>query len=63
MSFATLLEQGTATPQEFCAAFVTEFPTPQVIRGYRLAIEGRITWQQLYELYGQTLADALAAVK
>lgn len=62
-TYADLLEQGTATPEEFVRAFANEHPTPHVKAALGLCEDGTLTWEQVYRLFAKSLAAGLEAVR
>lgn len=63
MSFRHLLEQGSATPEEWVRAFAQEHPTPNVLHALGLCENGQISWYAAGELFAKALAAGLEAVK
>lgn len=48
---------------DLCREFATQFPTPNVQRGVRLAEAGLIEWQRLAALFERSLGRALDTLR
>ncbi len=53
---------STSTVRQQVAEFAATYPTPNVLRAVELAESGRITWEQVYNLFKSSLGAALVEV-
>lgn len=53
----------TAAVRQQCLEFAASYPTPNVRLAVQYAESGRITWEQVYRLFGHAMGQALDAAQ
>lgn len=51
------------TAEYQCREFAAQYPTPNVLRALAYAESGRLTWDQIAQLFRDSLAVGVAAVR
>lgn len=61
-TFADLVQQDTASPEQFVRAFANEYPGANVTRALALCEQGILGWAEVGALFARSLANALQEV-